>query len=338
MNSNSKNTSSSGHPRIIRSRTGATNAAGWLSASTQPQTASNNTSNEPSDVVYLEVLEDTTAPTKTSKLLKCQRKAAMMSTLLADMLLQDAILSGRTVGECGAPVLPLTNDYCSAAAIERVIAYCEYHCDDPRGATTVSSVIPTTTTTTTNSIVNNNINNSYRSFDETMDDDRGNGGGGGGGGVSSGVGGSGDHQQAEESKLEIACYWDRSFIEAVVANGSSSSMSPTTSSTTSSSSSSSANNLLGLNCPENRAALYDLLVAAHYLGIDRLVELGAKYICRQITGKSCEEVRALLNIRADLLEPAEERRLHEENAVWASDLRASAETSTASALAKAKKK
>ena len=336
MNSNSKNTSSSGHPRIIRSRTGATNAAGWLSASTQPP--SNNTSSEPSDVVYLEVLEDTAS--KTSKLLKCQRKAAMMSTLLADMLLQDAVLSGRTVGgDGGAPVLPLTNDYCSAAAIERVIAYCEYHCDDPRGATTVSSVIPTTTTTTTNSIVNNNINNSYRSFDETMDDDRGNGGGGGGGGVSSG--GGGDHQQAEESKLEIACYWDRSFIEAVVANGSSSTMSPTTSSTTSSSSSSSsssANNLLGLNCPENRAALYDLLVAAHYLGIDRLVELGAKYICRQITGKSCEEVRALLNIRADLLEPAEERRLHEENAVWASDLRASAETSTASALAKAKKK
>ncbi|KAH9397246.1 hypothetical protein TYRP_003556 [Tyrophagus putrescentiae] len=330
MNSNSKNTSS-GHPRIIRSRTGATNAAGWLSASTQPPSNNNTSSGEPSDVVYLEVMEDIAS--KTSKLLKCQRKAAMMSTLLADMLLQDSILSGRTVGECGAPVLPLTNDYCSAAAIERVIAYCEYHCDDPRGATTVSSVIPTTTTTT-NSIINSN---SYRSFDETMDDDRGNGGGGGSGGVSSG-GGGGDHQQAEESKLEIACYWDRSFIEAVVANGSSSSMSPTTSSTTSSSSSSSANNLLGLNCPENRAALYDLLVAAHYLGIDRLVELGAKYICRQITGKSCEEVRALLNIRADLLEPAEERRLHEENAVWASDLRASAETSTASALAKAKKK
>lgn len=156
MNSNSKNISSSGHPRIIRSRTGATNAAGWLSASTQPPSNNNNTSSgEPSDVVYLEVMEDIAS--KTSKLLKCQRKAAMMSTLLADMLLQDSILSGRTVGECGAPVLPLINDYCSAAAIERVIAYCEYHCDDPRGATTVSSVIPTTTTTTTNSIVNNNI-------------------------------------------------------------------------------------------------------------------------------------------------------------------------------------
>lgn len=246
--------------RIIRSRHGATTAAGWLSASSGISGANNPPTSEPSspeisEHVYLEVIHEESS--SKTYLLKCLRKAAMMSTLLADMLNANDILSGRT--ENGCTVLPLSNPYCSPEAIERIIAYCEYHCDDP-----VTDPPP-------------GGNSNYRSFEEL------------------------DEEREHEAKFEIACYWDRSFIASIIGPA---------------------------LTVETRAQLYDLLIGAHYLGIDRLVELGAKALCKQISGKSCEEVRSLLNIANDL-DPVEERKIHEENA-WANcPSAAQAKTTTA---------
>ncbi|KAI2807533.1 suppressor of kinetochore protein mutant [Blomia tropicalis] len=275
---NSNTSSINRSNRIIRSRQGATTAAGWLSSKqnepTQEQ-ASCSESNIP-EFVYLEVSHQSESPTipNQRKLLKCLRKAATMSTILDDMLNQNELLSGKT--ENGCPIIPLENPYCAPNAIEQIIQWCEYHCDDPMANVENGQMVSNNgdnNLSTTNYLQHQSVSYqqaqtphiSYRSFDEN------------------------DEEHDHEAKYEISSYWDRSFIQSIAGQS---------------------------ITAETRGDLYDLMIAAHYLGIDRLVELGAKYICKQITGKNCEEVRALLNIFNDI-EPNEERRIHEQNA-WIS--------------------
>jgi len=58
--------------------------------------------------------------------------------------------------------------------------------------------------------------------------------------------------------------------------------------------------------------LYDITIAANYLDIKGLVEVCGKHICGKIKGKSCEEVREILNITNDFTQE-EVDAIHEEN-------------------------
>jgi S-phase kinase-associated protein 1 len=55
-------------------------------------------------------------------------------------------------------------------------------------------------------------------------------------------------------------------------------------------------------------ALFDLILAANYLNIQPLLDLGCETVARAIAGKSPEEVRATLNITNDFT-PEEEEEL-----------------------------
>ena len=53
---------------------------------------------------------------------------------------------------------------------------------------------------------------------------------------------------------------------------------------------------------QNRADLYDLLIAAHFLRINPIVEIGGKFICQSIRERNVEQVRNFLGIINDLSE------------------------------------
>ena len=67
----------------------------------------------------------------------------------------------------------------------------------------------------------------------------------------------------------------------------------------------------------DRDTLFELILAANYLNIKGLLELGCKTAANQIKGKSAEEVRQMWGIECDL-SPEEEEKLKKENA-WAED-------------------
>ena len=189
--------------------------------------------NSETEFVYLDVQDDSGLSIRR---FKCLMKAAKMSTFLTDMLEHTTteVHDGIT-----GQVLPLPRKHCSPYAIEQIIKWSEYHCDDP--------------------LITQPTNN--RSFDEDDNDNSDNSG-------------------------EISCYWDRNFMHNIA--------SPNTALTA-----------------ESRSNLYDLLIASHFLAIDRLTDLGSKFLCKLIAGKSCEEVRNLLNIANDF-QPDEERILHDQ--------------------------
>jgi S-phase kinase-associated protein 1 len=64
--------------------------------------------------------------------------------------------------------------------------------------------------------------------------------------------------------------------------------------------------------------IFDLIMAAHYMDIQPLMELGAAKIASMIRGKTAEEIRELFNIENDFT-PEEEARIREENR-WCEDL------------------
>jgi S-phase kinase-associated protein 1 len=63
---------------------------------------------------------------------------------------------------------------------------------------------------------------------------------------------------------------------------------------------------------EDQALLFDIIVAANYMDIKGLVEVGAKHICNKIKGKTCQEVRDILKITNDFTKEEEEA-IHKEN-------------------------
>lgn len=48
--------------------------------------------------------------------------------------------------------------------------------------------------------------------------------------------------------------------------------------------------------PVGRAKFYNLMIAAYYMGIDGLVEVGGKFLCNLMKGKTQGEINTLLNI------------------------------------------
>jgi S-phase kinase-associated protein 1 len=63
----------------------------------------------------------------------------------------------------------------------------------------------------------------------------------------------------------------------------------------------------------DRETLFELILAANFLNIKGLFDIGCKTAANQIKGKSAEEVRKLWNIECDLT-PEEEKKLKKENA------------------------
>lgn len=187
------------------------------------ETPSSSTSS--TDKIMLESID--------GELFACERRAARLSFNISFML--DSITNGMLQGERsdGLLVIPLVHPACTSVTTERIVKWCEYHCDDPR-------------------------------LNQLLIDDF-----------------DADEYDVHQTRLqELLSYWDRRFISI-----------------------------------ENLAELYDLLVAAHFLQISGLIEVGAKHICSLIAGKTCEEVRQILNIHKDI-PPDEERRINSENE-WA---------------------
>jgi len=67
-----------------------------------------------------------------------------------------------------------------------------------------------------------------------------------------------------------------------------------------------------INVDDSRAFLYDIIDASNWLDIKGLLEVGAKHICNQIKGKTCVEVRKILNVTNDFT-TEEEEAIHKEN-------------------------
>jgi S-phase kinase-associated protein 1 len=68
---------------------------------------------------------------------------------------------------------------------------------------------------------------------------------------------------------------------------------------------------------EDNGLLFDMICGANYLDIKELIEVGAKYICDLIKGKTCQEVTDILNIQNDFT-PEEEVAIREQNK-WIKD-------------------
>src|SRR6218665_432449 len=75
--------------------------------------------------VYLEVQDDNRVSIRR---FKCLLKAAKMSSFLCDMM-EHAV--GEESSSSELTVLPLPRKHCSPYAVEQIIKWCEYHCDDP---------------------------------------------------------------------------------------------------------------------------------------------------------------------------------------------------------------
>lgn len=62
----------------------------------------------------------------------------------------------------------------------------------------------------------------------------------------------------------------------------------------------------------DQGTLFELLLAANYLGIDGLLDAACKTVANQIKGKSAEEIRRTFNIQNDFT-PEEEAEVRAEN-------------------------
>ena len=88
-----------------------------------------------------------------------------------------------------------------------------------------------------------------------------------------------DEYDLEEARLqESICFWDNEFLNKVAKR----------------------------NTPnehtwdaDKREKFYDLMVAAHYLAIESLVETGGKWIAKQVKGKNPDVVREILGMTAN---------------------------------------
>ncbi|KAG4102473.1 E3 ubiquitin ligase SCF complex, Skp subunit [Neocallimastix lanati (nom. inval.)] len=63
----------------------------------------------------------------------------------------------------------------------------------------------------------------------------------------------------------------------------------------------------------DQGSLYELILAANYLDIKDLLDLGCKTVANMIKGKKVEELRKLFNIQNDFT-PEEEEQIKKENA------------------------
>jgi len=64
--------------------------------------------------------------------------------------------------------------------------------------------------------------------------------------------------------------------------------------------------------------LFEIILAAHFMEITPLVDLGCKTVANMIKGKSAEEIRKVFNIQNDFT-PEEEEQIRRENE-WAEDV------------------
>ncbi|RKP01330.1 hypothetical protein CXG81DRAFT_12152 [Caulochytrium protostelioides] len=67
----------------------------------------------------------------------------------------------------------------------------------------------------------------------------------------------------------------------------------------------------------DQGTLFELILAANYLDMKNLLDLGCKNVANMIKGKSVEEIRKTFNIQNDF-SPEEEEQIRRENA-WAED-------------------
>ena len=65
-------------------------------------------------------------------------------------------------------------------------------------------------------------------------------------------------------------------------------------------------------CKVDQAVLFELILAANYLDIKPLLDLGCKTVANMIKGKTPEEIRRTFNIRNDFT-PEEEEQVRKEN-------------------------
>ena len=62
----------------------------------------------------------------------------------------------------------------------------------------------------------------------------------------------------------------------------------------------------------DQAEIFELILAANYLDIKGLLNIGCKVVARMIQGKSPEEIRKTFNIKNDFT-PEEEEQIRKEN-------------------------
>ncbi|KAI8854037.1 Skp1 family, dimerization domain-containing protein [Chytridium lagenaria] len=67
----------------------------------------------------------------------------------------------------------------------------------------------------------------------------------------------------------------------------------------------------------SRRQLFDIILAANYLDIKSLLDLGCKTVANMIKGKTAEQIREMFNIENDFT-PEEEEQIRRENE-WAAD-------------------
>jgi S-phase kinase-associated protein 1 len=65
----------------------------------------------------------------------------------------------------------------------------------------------------------------------------------------------------------------------------------------------------------DQESLFDIILAANYLDIKQLLDLGCKFVANMIKGKTTEEIRKIFNITNDFT-PEEEEQIRKENE-WA---------------------
>ena len=65
----------------------------------------------------------------------------------------------------------------------------------------------------------------------------------------------------------------------------------------------------------DQSTLFNLILAANFLNIKNLLDLGCQTVADMITGKTPEEIRTVLNIENDFT-PEEEKEIRKENQ-WA---------------------
>ena len=62
----------------------------------------------------------------------------------------------------------------------------------------------------------------------------------------------------------------------------------------------------------DQAEIFEIILAANYLDIKGLLNIGCKSVAKMITGKSAEQIRQLFNIKNDFT-PEEEEQIRREN-------------------------